>query len=79
MPKASWQSSVGQKLITASLRGNRDEVIRLLDDGADINFKNANGWTALRWACYYRHFEMVTLCWNATPMLIFKMDGELRH
>ena len=46
-------------LMFAAYRGKVDVVNRLLAAGADPNFGNEDGWTALTVACFQRHPEIV--------------------
>ena len=48
-------------LIIASIKGNKNIVILLLDNGAEIDIKNNNGNTALMLASNYGHKDIVEL------------------
>ena len=57
----------GTSLILAAKRGDYDTVKELLDNGANVNQTNKNGWTALHAAAYEGHTEVVALLleWGA--------------
>ena len=40
---------------------NKEEIVRLLQQGADINEQDSNGYTALLLACQYNHTEIVEI------------------
>ncbi len=48
-------------LILAATRGEKDKVLDLLEKGADINYKNNNGFTALMNASIKGHTDVVRL------------------
>ncbi|XP_070071648.1 protein phosphatase 1 regulatory subunit 12B isoform X16 [Drosophila takahashii] len=51
--------SSGCVFLAACLSGDKDEVIQLLDQGADINTANVDGLTALHQACIDDNLDMV--------------------
>ena len=40
-------------------KGNVTVVMKLIDLGSDINLQANNGWTALMYACKYKHKNIV--------------------
>ena len=44
------KEEITQQLMEACRSGNKKTVVRLLEEGADVNAKNADGWTALHLA-----------------------------
>jgi len=51
---AAANSAIAQSEVAdASMRRNNAEVRRLVQDGADVNLRQADGATALHWAAYY--------------------------
>ncbi len=46
-------------MIEACKKGRLEEAVRLLNEGADINATDKDGNTALKWAIYYRHLDVV--------------------
>ncbi|XP_041110228.1 protein phosphatase 1 regulatory subunit 12A-like isoform X8 [Polyodon spathula] len=50
----------GAVFLAACSSGDSDEVLKLLDRGADINYANVDGLTALHQACIDDNIEMVT-------------------
>jgi ankyrin repeat protein len=50
-----------QDLIVASMKGDVEKVISLLDSGADINAKDQRGWTALLWAVSRGQIDVMKL------------------
>lgn len=51
----------GQDLEDAVREGNMDKVQDLLRHGAPLTWKNYYGWTALHWASYNAHVEIIQL------------------
>ncbi|XP_034480530.1 protein phosphatase 1 regulatory subunit 12A isoform X12 [Drosophila innubila] len=51
--------SSGCVFLAACLSGDKDDVLQLIDDGADINTANVDGLTALHQACIDDKLEMV--------------------
>ncbi|XP_017043143.1 protein phosphatase 1 regulatory subunit 12C isoform X14 [Drosophila ficusphila] len=51
--------SSGCVFLAACLSGDKDEVVQLLDQGADINTANVDGLTALHQACIDDNLDMV--------------------
>ncbi|XP_037908812.1 protein phosphatase 1 regulatory subunit 12B isoform X3 [Hermetia illucens] len=51
--------SLGCVFLAACIAGDKDEVVRLLESGADINTANVDGLTALHQACIDDNLEMV--------------------
>ena len=41
--------------------GNKEEIVRLLQQGADINNLGSNGYTALHYACWQNHTEITEI------------------
>jgi ankyrin repeat protein len=56
----------------ACARGYKDLVIAFLGAGADVNYQNPQGYTALYWSCQEKHFEVTSLLLShrADPNLI---------
>lgn len=53
----------------AKTNATAEQIEKLLDQGADINFKDKEGKTALHWACTYGHFKAVeTLIYNGADI-----------
>lgn len=48
-------------LLNAAKENDRELVCSMLDKKADINFQDEKGDTAIRWAAYRGHFEIVSL------------------
>ncbi|MGO9118431.1 MAG: ankyrin repeat domain-containing protein [Desulfomonilaceae bacterium] len=46
-------------LILASIKGDLEQVKRLLDSGANVNAKDREGWTTLAWALRFRQWDVV--------------------
>jgi len=51
-------------LIDSCKKGRLADVKRLLDEGADVNTTDKDGNTALKWAIYYRHLDVVKFLLN---------------
>ncbi len=45
----------------AAKMGRKDFVKMLLDAGANVNMKSSDGWTAYKWAVYFKHPETAQL------------------
>lgn len=68
--------------------GARDEAMRLIDDGADVNELSVDGTTALHWAVYKEDIELVEMLldedadpnirneYGATPMMVASEHGN---
>ena len=54
-------SPLNDDLFDAANRGDLKKVKRLLNEGADVNAKDEDGWTPLHWAAYYGHLNVVKL------------------
>lgn len=50
-----------QELLLAAMKGDREKVVSLLDDGADINSRDQSGWTPLLWAISRGQTDIVKL------------------
>lgn len=48
----------------AALNGNKQEVLRLLEEGADIDMKDPDGRTVLMYSSYNGHTEIARECLN---------------
>ena len=46
-------------LILASMKGDLEQVKRLLDSGTDVNAKDQQGWSSLAWALRFRQWDVV--------------------
>jgi ankyrin len=50
-----------RRLLEAAKCGQVDAVLSLLQHGIDVNTKDGNGFTALHWATFHRHTDIVKL------------------
>ena len=48
-------------LLDSAKYGNANRVKSLIKQGANVNAKDENGWTALMWASMLGHFEIVKI------------------
>jgi ankyrin repeat protein len=55
------ESASGSELISTAKRGDVREVERLIRIGIDLDIRDNWGWTALIWASFYNHGEVVKL------------------
>ncbi len=60
-PDMARAGDKNRDLIQASMKGDVEKVISLLDSGADINAKDQRGWTALLWAVSRGQMDLVKL------------------
>ncbi|MGH0140230.1 UNVERIFIED_CONTAM: hypothetical protein FKN15_070891 [Acipenser sinensis] len=65
----------GAVFLAACSSGDSDEVLKLLDRGADINYANVDGLTALHQACIDDNIEMVK-CLVENGAIINQPDNE---
>ena len=52
----------GKDLFLAAMNGNEGRVITLLNQGIDVNSKNAGGRTALMAACFSGNLHSIKRC-----------------
>jgi ankyrin repeat protein len=60
-----YRPSPGAALFDAAFAGNADRVRKLLAEGAEVNWRNAGGWTPLMIAAAERHLEAVVVLLEA--------------
>jgi hypothetical protein len=65
------QMILGEQLIAAAGKGNIMEVKRLLAQGADLDFADKHGNTALKWACFHGREGVVEL--------LLKLEAQVNH
>ena len=63
---------LSQQLYYAALNGHTEEVVRLLWRGADPNWQNESGWTALHVACILNRHQMLTVLVNSNANINIK-------
>ena len=56
-----WAGNLENELLKAVLAGDVVKVKALIEEGADVNAKNENGWSPLHWAVMLEHKEIVEL------------------
>ena len=56
---------LNQQVYWAARDGRTEEVVRLLGEGADPNWQDMSGWTALHVACIYNHHQVLTVLVNS--------------
>ena len=56
---------LNKQVYWAAYEGHTEEVVRLLGRGADPNWQDVNGWTALHVACINNHHQMLTVMINS--------------
>ena len=59
----------------AAREGDTEEVVRLLWEGANPNWQNEFGRTAMHWACLRNHHHMLTVLINGNNANINIKDG----
>ena len=63
-----------KKLLKATIRVKLKEVERLLEEGADVNTSDANGWIPLHWAVCSGSLDMVRLLLHYNTTLTAKTN-----
>lgn len=71
------KKSLSKKLIIRSRRGDLDQVQKLIEDGADVNYKEKFGLPALIWATKNGHARVIALLLeNGADPNTFDSSGE---
>jgi len=65
-------------LTSAAMLGDRDEVQRLIEAGADLNAMEGEGWTALRGSACQGHIEVVRLLLDKGAQIISRNTSKER-
>ena len=86
---ASANSAVAQSAVAdAAMQRNHAELLRLLEEGAEVNSRQADGATALHWAAYHGNADLAELLLEAgadpsaanrngsTPMWLAASQGD---
>ena len=63
---------LNQQVYYAARYGHTEEVVRLLGEGADPNWQDVSGWTALHWACIYNRHQILTVLINSKANINIK-------
>ena len=71
------ESGISKALIRSARHGELDNVILLLNEGADIDERNVDGWTALFAAASNGHVEIVRLLLDRGSKITRSNDGEV--
>ena len=69
---------LNEQLNWAAYEGRTEEVVRLLGRGADPNWQKG-GWSALHWACYNNHPQMLTVLINSNANINIKDSDKYTH
>ena len=56
--------TLNEQLNWAAYEGRTEEVVRLLGEGANPNWQNVHGWSALHRACINNHHQTLTVLVN---------------
>jgi ankyrin repeat protein len=59
--KSSGRMTPKDDLLYEAMNGNADKVKKLLEQHADVNKQDEDGWTALMWAANRGHFDVIKL------------------
>jgi len=64
-------TEVEERLFDAVLDGHAEEVLSLLRDnpGLDVNWADYKLWTALHFASWHGHVEVVKLLWHIVALM----------
>lgn len=68
-----YKPPLGAALFDAAFAGKTERIARLLAEGADVNWRNAGGWTPLMIAAAERHLDAVAALLDA------KADPNMRN
>ena len=66
---------LNDQLYWAIHEGHTEEVFRLLEEGADPNWQNVDGRTALHMACFHNHHLILSVLINSNANINIK-DGN---
>lgn len=64
------QETKNKALITAAQQGNQEELIRLINDKADLNYQDEQGNTPLHWAAKGKKLDILTILIDKKSELI---------
>ena len=67
---------LNQQVYYAALNGRTEEVVRLLREGANPNWQDGDGWTALHWACINNRHQMLSVLINSKHANINIKDSD---
>ena len=49
------------KLIDACKNDNKKIALKLIENKANLNLQDKDGWTALMWLCYNNNIEIISI------------------
>ena len=63
---------LNEQVYYAACYGHTEEVVRLLGEGANPNWQDGIGWTALHMACAYNRPQILTILVNSNANINIK-------
>jgi len=72
------QETLNRELLSAAQKGNAQAVLIALQNGADIEAKDASGMTALISAARYGYTDMARICWQPAQIARQKIMKAVR-
>ena len=63
---------LNEQVYYAAYNGHTEEVVRLLGEGANPNWLDKYGWTALHWACIYNRHQILSILINSNANINIK-------
>ena len=67
---------LNEQVYWAACNGRTEELVRLLGEGADPNWQDKHGWTAVHWACINNHPRTLSVLVNSNANINIKGEDK---